>query len=252
MVGAKTVIHLASAERYGPKSDLWEADAIGTENLVQAAVEAGVERFIFMSHLGADRSSAYSVLRVKATAEESIRSSGLAYTVLRSGLVFGRDDHFTTALAKMSGVMPLIFPLVGQGTSLIQPLWIEDLVTTIQWILEEPRSANRIFEIGGPEHLSLKECLEIIHQCAGMRRLLVPVGAPYLRLLTAMLERLLPNPPMSTYTLDYLAANRTTDLDALPRLIGLQPARMVDHLDYLAGMHWGGRLIADQWRTAEG
>jgi uncharacterized protein YbjT (DUF2867 family) len=251
-VGVTTVIHLASAERYGPKGDLWEADAIGTENLVQASVEAGVKRFIFMSHLGADRSSAYPVLRAKATAEEAIRTSGLAYTILRSGLVFGREDHFTTALAKLSGIFPIMFPLVGQGTTLVQPLWLEDLVTVIQWIMEEPASVERTLEFGGPEHLSLRECAEVVQHRAGMRRFFIPVGAPYLRILTSLLERLLPNPPVTEYTLDYLAANRTTDLDALPRLIGLQPSRMVDRLDYLGGMHWGRRLLADQWRSAEG
>lgn len=252
MVGVRTVIHLASAERYGPKADLWQADALGTENLVQAAADAGVERVIFMSHLGADRSSAYPVLRAKAAAEESLRTSGVGYTILRSGVVFGAEDRFTTALAKLSAVLPIVFPLVGQGATFVQPLWLDDLVTTLLWILEEPGSANRTYDLGGPEHISLRECIELVHQRAGMRRWLVPTGAPYLRLLVAVLERLLPNSPVTDYSLDYVAANRTTDLDALPRMIGIQPSRMIDRLGYLSGRHWGRTLLADQRRAGEG
>jgi uncharacterized protein YbjT (DUF2867 family) len=254
MVGVDTVIHLASEERYGRRADLWRSDVLGTENLVQAAAEGGVQRFVYVSHLGADRSSAYPVLRAKASAEEYLRASGVPHTILRSGIVYGPRDHFTTSLAKLAAISPGLFPLAGQGEVLLQPLWIEDLTTTVMWMLEEPGTLNRRYEIAGPEHLSLAECVGLILERAGVHRLVVPIGAPYLRMGLSLLERLLPNPPLTTFSLDYTAANRTTDIDSLPRVIGLQPARMVDRLDYLSGVRWGVELLRDQWEIggAEG
>jgi uncharacterized protein YbjT (DUF2867 family) len=131
---------------------------------------------------------------------------------------------------------------------LLQPVWIQDLTTTLTWILEEPGSLNQRFEIGGPEQLSLAECIDLILGGAGLHRVRVPVGAPYLRMATALIERLLPRPPLTTFSLDYVAANRTTDLDALPRVIGLQPSRMIDRLRYLGEIRWGWELIRNQLR----
>lgn len=248
LVGVDTVIHLASEEHYGHRADLWHGDIQGTENLAHAAAEAGVSRFIFVSHLGADRASAYPVLRAKAEAEEHIRGSGVPFTIVRSGIVFGKGDHFTTGLAKIGAILPVFFPLVGQGEVLLQPVWVQDLTTTLTWMLEEPGSLNQRFEVGGPEQLSLTECVDLIFAKAGLHRVRVPVGAPYLRMGIALMERMLRQPPLTTFSLDYAAANRTTDLDALPRVIGLQPSRMIDRLGYLEEIRWGWELIRDQLR----
>jgi uncharacterized protein YbjT (DUF2867 family) len=246
MVGVSTVIHLASEERYGRRADLWRGDVLGTENLAQVAAEAGVGRFFYLSHLGADRASAFPVLRAKAEAEERLRASGVPFTIVRSGVIFGPSDHFTTSLAKIGAILPGLFPLAGQGEALLQPLWVEDLSTTILWMLEEPSTLNRKFEIAGPEQLSLLECARLALEKSGIRRILIPLGAPYLRLGVALMERLLPRPPVTSFSLDYVAANRTTDLDSLPRVIGLQPSRMVDRLDYLSRVRWGAELLRDQ------
>ena len=252
MVGVETVVHLASEEQYGHRAELWRGDVQATENLAQAAADAGVARFVYLSHLGSDRSSAYPVLRAKAEAEEHIRESGVPYSILRSGLVFGQGDHFTTSLAKLGALMPGLFPLPGQGEALLQPVWVDDLTTTLTWMLEERGTLNQRFEVGGSEHLSLAECVDLTFARAGIHRIRAPIGAPYLRMSIALMERLIPHPPLSTYFLDYVAANRTTDLDALPHVIGLQPSRMIDRLDYLEGVRWGWELIRDQIRSGAG
>jgi uncharacterized protein YbjT (DUF2867 family) len=248
-MGVDTVLHLASEERHGRRADLWRGDVLGTENLAQAAAEAGVRRFVYLSHLGADRASAFPVLRAKASAEEGLRASGVPYTILRSGIVFGLGDHFTTSLAKMGAIIPVVFPLMGQGEVLLQPLWVDDLTTTLLWMLEEPSTLNRRFDIAGPEQLSLRECVELTFGKTGIRRALVPIGGPYLRLAVWLAERLLPRLPVTMFSMDYAAANRTTDLDSLPRVIGLQPSRMLDRLDYLVGIHWGVEMIRDQFQS---
>ena len=78
MVGVDTIYHLAGGEWRGPRASLLEIDIQGTRAVVQAAEDAGVQRIFYVSHLGADRASAYPVLKAKGIAEEFIRRSSLS------------------------------------------------------------------------------------------------------------------------------------------------------------------------------
>jgi len=99
--GVDVVYHLAGSERHSSHARLQEVDIQGTQTLVNAAVEAGVQRIITVSHLGADRNSAYPVLKAKGLAEYAIVQSGLPYTIFRSGAVFGPGDQFTVGIARL-------------------------------------------------------------------------------------------------------------------------------------------------------
>jgi uncharacterized protein YbjT (DUF2867 family) len=243
MVGVDTIYHLASGEWLGPRASLMNIDIQGTQSVVQAAVDAGVKRIFYMSHLGADRASAYPVLKAKAIAEEFIRRSSLDYTIIRSAIVFGPNDGLTTGLARILHATPLIFLVPGDGQVLLQPIWIEDLVTCLSWSLEDPETVNRMVEIGGPEYLSFNQIIETIMETTGIKRSLVNVRPPYLRALTVVLESVFRGLPVSVYWLDYLAANRTTALDTVPRVFNLMPARFSRRLAYLKDKNWRISLL---------
>ncbi|MDD5468239.1 MAG: NAD(P)H-binding protein [Anaerolineales bacterium] len=243
MVGVHTVFHLASVERQGVYANLRQVDVEGSRAVAEAARDAGVERLFYLSHLGADRHSAYPVQRAKAEAEEYIRQSGLDYTILRTSVVYGAEDGFTTGLARLLVALPFVFLLPGDGQVMLQPLWVEDLATCLTWALEEEGTRNLLLEVGGPEHLSLLQVVELIMEATGVRRRLVLIRPPYLRWMTMFLEGFLPSPPVTAYWLDYLAANRTCSLDTIPRLFSLIPARMSHRLDYLKGVNWRLALI---------
>jgi NADH dehydrogenase len=239
MVGVDTIFHLASGEWRGPSASLMDIDIQGTRALIQAAEDAGVERIFYVSHLGADRASAYPVLKAKGIAEEFIRRSSLTYTIFRTGVVFGPNDGFTTGLARVMAATPLVFLVPGDGSVQLQPIWVEDLVTCLTWCMDDPETYNRIFDIGGPEYLSFRQIAEMVRLETGLKRILINFPFPYLRGLTILLEYLLPNLPVSIYWLDYMAVNRTTALDTLPRVFNLMPSRMATHLAYLQGQSWG-------------
>ncbi|MBN1668149.1 MAG: NAD(P)H-binding protein [Anaerolineales bacterium] len=245
MVGVDTVFHLAGVERRGVREDLMEADIQGTRSVLAAAVDAGVERFFYLSHLGADRASAYPVLKAKAIAEEDIRRSGLDYTILRTAIVFGPGDGFTTGLAQLLQALPFIFLMPGDGQNLIQPLWVEDLVACMVWALENEDTYQRVYDIGGPEFLTLEEVVQQVMRKLKIQRRLVSVSPPYLRALTVLLEYFIPGSPISVYWLDYLAANRTGALDTIPRIFNLMPARLSQRLGYLEERNWRREL----WRS---
>jgi NADH dehydrogenase len=246
MVGVDKVYHLAGVERRGASADLLEVDIQGTRNVLQAASDAGVSRFFFTSHLGADRASAFPLLKAKAIAEEHVRRSGLGYTILRSALVFGPGDGFTAGLAQLFYAFPFVFIVPGDGSNLIQPLWIEDLVTCMTWALDDSDTINRTYEIGGPEFLTLNQVVKTVMEKLGVRRMIVPVSHPLVRAMTILLEYLLPSSPVSVYWLDYLSTNRTCSLNTIPQVFNLMPSRFSKRLDYLEGINWRREF----WRSA--
>lgn len=231
--GVDVIFHLAGAERKGSQADLTGVDIEGTQSLARVAAESGVDRFFYLSHLGADRASAYDLLKAKGIAESHIINSGIKYTIIRSALVYGPNDQFSTILKRMLKISPGVFLLPGDGNTLIQPLWIDDLVACLGLALDDLNTTNRIISVGGPEQLPFRQVIEILCDILHLRRSIVPVSSAYLRIMTAWIESFTKNFPLSAFWLDYLAANRICDLDTLPRLFGLIPTRFGRQMDYL-------------------
>jgi NADH dehydrogenase len=233
LVDVEIVYHLASQEALGARGDLLETDIKGTRNLVQAAQESDVKRFVYLSHLGADRASAYPVMTAKAIAEDHIQKSALDYTILRAGVIYGPQDRFTTPLARMIQAIPFVFPLPDQGDSLLQPLWIEDLANIMVWTLDNPKTKRELIEIGGPEQLSFREIVLTILDVMGLKRTLLPVSTPLIRFATVLADYLSLKIPTNIFWLDYLATNRTCSLNTIPHNFNLLPSHFAKRIEYL-------------------
>ena len=233
--GIDQIYHLASGEKSG---ELYETDITGTETLVQAAAGARVQQLIYLSQIGANKASAFPALRAKGFAEEHIRKSGVPYTILRSSIIFGPEDNFTTNIAQLARIAPGILFLPNKGETLMQPLWVEDLVTCLLWSLNAPNLENEMREIGGSEYFDLRQIFQIILSAIGKKRLFLPVSTPLLRGLSVFLEGSMPNFPITSFFLDYTAINRTCETDSLPRIFQLMPARFTYRLGYLGRSSW--------------
>ncbi len=247
--GVNEIYHLASASTEGRRGSLFKTDIEGTRTLAQVAAEADIKRLIFLSHIGADRASAFPVQKAKGIAEEHIRKSGVPYTIIRSSVVFGPEDRFTNSLAQLLRVAPGFFPIPSDGRTLLQPLWVEDLVTCLIWSLQNSEMVNQTYEIGGGEYFTLRQILEILKNITHTPRLLVPLAAPYMRALLVTLDAFISNFNVSTYWLDYVAVNRTCPVDNMPRIFGLMPARFGYRLDYLARKPWYSNLTEKIQKT---
>jgi NADH dehydrogenase len=247
--GVDQVYHLASASSQGRRGNLLTTDVEGTRTIAQASKDAGIQRFIFLSHLGADRASAFPMQKAKGIAEEHIRKSGVPHTIIRSSIIFGPEDRFTNNLAGLLPYVPFIFPVPGDGRTLIQPLWVEDLVTCLVWTLENSETINQTYEVGGAEYFTVRQVFEILMSIAHNHKKLVPLPPPVMRALLVMLDSFIPNFNISTYWLDYAAVNRTCPVDNLPRIFGLMPARFAYRLDYLARKPWYSDFVDRIQRT---
>ena len=246
MVGVDTIYHLAGAEWKGPSASLMETDIQGTQAVCNAAAAQKVERIFYVSHLGAERASAFPAFKAKGIAEEFIRRSGVDFTILRSAIVFGKDDHFTSGLAYILKNTPFFFLVPEDGRVQLQPLWVEDLATCLVWSLDNPNTRNQTYSIGGPEYLSFNEVLKTVMETLGVQRRRVHIAPPFLRAITVTLDFMFPGLPVSAYWLDYLAVNRTCGLDTTMRTFNMIPGRFGQHLDHLRGEKWRmplGRLL---------
>ena len=230
--GINSVIHLAGTESLGIRSDLGGVDINGTRFLTEASREAGIDHFLYLSHLGADKASAFPVLKAKAIAENLIIHSGVPYTIFRSAVAFGPNDHFTNVFSRIIEISPYFLLIPGDGSNLLQPIWIHDLVTCLVMAMQNPDSIGKMYQIGGGETLSFLDIIQIIMDRIDLRRRIIPIMPGYLRVISVWLEQSR-RFPISAYWIDYLAVDRTCSLDSLSRDFNIIPARFHQSLDYL-------------------
>lgn len=233
MKDVNIIVHLAGSERHGSRADLDGVDVEGTRTVCQAAADTGIERLVFVSHLGADRASAYPVLKAKGIAENLILQSGVPFKTIRTGPVFGPGDQFTTSLVELFRRFPFFFLLPGKGDTLIQPIWIGDLVTCLGLVLSEESAVNKTYQIGGGEFIPFRTLVDLVMEASRRPRRIITVGPAYMRMIALWIETIIPNTPISLFWLDYLSTNRTCAVDALPRQFGLIPSRFSQMLGYL-------------------
>ena len=231
--GVDVIYHLVGVESDGVKADLMETEVSHLGQFTAIAEQAGVKRFFYLSHLGADRASAYGLMKAKGVAESLIRKSGLTYTIIRSSMVYGEGDNFTINLARLIKMSPGIVLVPGDGSTLVQPLWVEDLVTSLIWALDMPTTKNAIIEVGGPEHLPFLDVMKLIGEQLRKKRTYVDFNPVQLSFLTQFLENQIKGFPTTVFWMDYLAENRTCDLDSMARNFGINPARMKHKTDYI-------------------
>jgi NADH dehydrogenase len=121
----------------------------------------------------------------------------------------------------------------GDGSNLLQPIWIEDLVTCILLAAADDNKRNRVIPVGGIEYLTYLEILKLVMKQTGIQRKPLGVTPEFLRGLTLWIAQVYPKLPVSIFWLDYLAVDRITSLDSVPREFGLIPARFKNKIDYL-------------------
>lgn len=249
VTGVHVIIHLANAQWWGRPRDLERVELVGTRNLVAAARAARVGRMITLSHLGAAPSSAYPLLQIKGLVEETIRDSGLAYTIIRSGIVFGEEDSFINHIAMSLRANPLFFLMPGRGEVVLQPIHIEDVVNALVRSLHSVEAVDTVAEIGGPEYITLEDLIRTIMRVSRMPRLIIPVPPYVLRWTTAIYSRILPRSLMTPQWLDILAANRTAPLANTYHYFGIRPRRLEDTLlSYMRGRSYWMPLMRSSLR----
>jgi NADH dehydrogenase len=224
-------------------------DGDGTERLVRAARDAGVERIVYMSGAGAAIDAPRHWFRVKWRAEQAVRSSGLGYTIIRPTWVYGPDDVSLNRFIGFGRRLPMV-PLTNLGSQLLAPVFVDDVARLAADSLVDPGADRQVFDIGGPETMPMREVIYRALKAAGLTRPIVPGPTPLIKLAVAPLG-LLPQPPMTPSAIDFI--NQPAEVDIKP-LLERMPRRLTP-LDeglatYLGPNAGPGKLAFDRTRPA--
>jgi len=196
--GVDAVVHLV-AIRQGPDEQFKRVMEQGTRDLVAAAKEAGVKRFILMSALGTseDTKDLVPYYHGKWEMEQAVKGSGLEHVIFRPSFVFGREGGILPTFRKLAKLTP-VTPIIGSGEQKIQPIWVDDVAAYFAAALEKQEAANKTFELGGPDAVSWNEFWQRLRTSLGIRRrpsIHVPIGL--MRVNALITERLPGNIPLT-------------------------------------------------------
>ena len=214
--GADTVVHLVAIIK-GKPEDFERVMTGGTRNVVAAAQEAGVRRFVLASALGLDERSKEAVpyFAAKWEMERAVSESGLEHVIFRPSFVFGRDGGVLPTFVRLARYAP-VTPIVGPGTQRLQPIWVEDVAEYYALAVDEPAAANRTFELGGPDAVGWNEFWERLKRVLGVHRPMVHIPFGLMRAQATVTERL-PGAPVTRdqLTMLRLGDNVVTDPSAV-------------------------------------
>jgi uncharacterized protein YbjT (DUF2867 family) len=196
--GVDAVVHLV-AIRQGREEQFKRVMEQGTRDLVDAAKEAGVKRFVLMSALGTseDTRDLVPYYHAKWEMEQTLKASGLEHVIFRPSFVFARDGGILPTFRRLARLAP-VTPIIGSGEQRIQPIWIDDVAAYFAASLDKPEAGGKTFELGGPDVVSWNEFWRRLKRELGQTRrpsVHVPVGL--MRINALVTERLPGNIPLT-------------------------------------------------------
>jgi NADH dehydrogenase len=221
------VIHLAATIRDQAGGTIEQVSGTATATLVDAAVQAGVRRFVFFSTLEASAQSPSRFFRAKAVAEEAVRAAALETIVFAPSIIYAPDDPFMTLLRRLARI-PGVMPIAGAGQAAYQPIWSEDVADCVVATLDWDVSRGDRFELAGPQTLTYEQIVALVLRAAGKRRAFVHVPMPLVYRSLAMLERLAGRHAFATgdeaelMEIPLISEHGTRD----PERLGVRPATM--------------------------
>jgi NADH dehydrogenase len=195
--GAGVVVHLV-AIRQGSQEQFRRVMEEGTRDLVAAAKEAGVRRFVLMSALGTSEETKELVpyYHAKWEQEQTVQGSGLEHVIFRPSFVFAKDGGILPTFRRLARLAP-VTPIIGSGKQRLQPIWVDDVAAYFAQSVDKTEAPNAIFELGGPDAVSWNEFWARLKRALGQRRPSLHVPMALMRANALVTERLPGDVPLT-------------------------------------------------------
>jgi len=222
LAGNDTVINCVGILRESGRQRFDMVHHTAPARLARLARETGAARFIHISAIGADPRASSAYARSKAAGEQAVRDAFPTATILRPSIVFGPEDQFFNRFAALAMVSPAL-PLIGGGLTRFQPVYVGNVADAVVRCLDDPASAGRTYELGGPKVYTLRALMELLLDEIHRKRLLVdiPFGIASLQ---ARLMAILPNPPLTPDQVELLKRDNVVSSGALTlATLGITP-----------------------------
>ena len=223
-------------------------DAIGTEHLVTAARDAGVRRLVYLSGAGAAEDAERHWFRAKWRAEVAVRGSGIEFTIIRPTWIYGPGDGSLNRFIGFARTLPVV-PMTNLGRQRLAPVFIDDIAQLAADSLVEPAAVNRVFEIGGPETLRMRDIIAAAIRRAGFARPIVPGPTPLVKVAAWPLS-FLAEPPLTPDAVDFINQPATVDNGPLLRALPRRLTPLEEGLDTYLGVRSRSDTAIDVSRAA--
>lgn len=210
VVDADAVVNLVGVLSPSGRNSFDAVHAQGAANVAAAARDAGTERLVQFSAIGASSSSESVYARTKAAGEQAGRSAFPDVTILRPSVVFGPEDRFFNRFAAMARIMPVL----PTFESKVQPVYVGDVADAVMRVLDDPSTRGKTYELGGPRVMTYRDIMEIVLKETGRRRWLVPLPLSIAAIQGWFLEKL-PSPPLTRDQVRLLGIDNVVSATAL-------------------------------------
>lgn len=223
--GADHVINLVGILHQSGTQKFDALQHVGARNVAEAAKAAGA-KLTHGSAIGANLDSASTYARTKALGEQAVLDMVKDATIFRPSIVFGPEDQFFNRFADMARYSPVL-PLIGGGHTKFQPVFVDDVAEAIARSVDGEVKGGKIYELGGPNIMTFRECMEQMLEIIGRKRLLAPMPWALAELQGAVLG-LLPKPLLTRDQVILLKTDNvvSTEAEKAHRTfagIGIQP-----------------------------
>lgn len=172
--GADAVVNLVGILAQDGRQTFDAVQAFGPRAIGEAARAAGITSVVHVSAIGADQPSTIGYLRSKAEGEAGLREVAPETIIMRPSIVFGPEDQFFNRFASMARMSPVL-PLIGGGKTRFQPVYAGDVGEAIACAVDGEAHAGTTYELGGPEVLTLRQCMQRALETSRRRRMLLPL-----------------------------------------------------------------------------
>lgn len=174
--GQDVVVHLVALSPLfqhpnEPRQETVQVD--GTRNTVRAAIEHDLDYLVQMSSVGVNPSGETGYVRGKAWAEWVVLTADINTMIFRPNIMFGDADELSN-LTEL-GTFPYLTPLPDGGRTPFQPLWVGDTAAIIADAIGDDDYLNGIYELAGPEELTLADVTRRIYRSKGQPVTILPL-----------------------------------------------------------------------------
>lgn len=214
--GADAVINLVgilNEKGFGGKG-FQRAHVRLTQNVIAACEQSGVKRLLQMSALNAGRGESH-YLRTRGEAEAAVKASSLDWTIYQPSVIFGPGDGLFGRFASLLKLVPVL-PL-ARASARFAPVYVGDVVRAMSETLSQPAAFRQMYELYGPQTLSLADIVRYTARQMGLLRWVIPLPDGLARL-QAMLMDFVPGKPFSTDNYLSLKIDSVGGIDGLFRL----------------------------------
>jgi NADH dehydrogenase len=231
--GVDTIVHAAflTADRKQSTGNEYEKTNVqGTANLIKVAKKAGVKRIIEIGGLGTKPDKPGSYMQGRYLAEKMLKESGLDWTIIQPSVLFGKNAPFIKGLVDLIRTSPVV-PLIGGGKTMFQPIYVEDVVTVLIKVLQDPTgTTNRTYTIGGPAYYSFTQIIDVLLKTMHKQRIKAPAPTSLVGVGAAVMEAVLQKPPLTKAAMTLFSFDNITDLKSVERDFGFTPMSFTTYM----------------------